>query len=306
MRGATFLLVLFLFACAPVSSNNPAAIIAGSPTIEPLFTPEAQAVFSATTSPAPTQTHTQTPAPTQTYTPSPPACLRQPGRTESASLRSPLLKLPMEVRVYLPPCYDEFTEKEYPTLYLIHGMNFTESQWENLGASQTAERLIQSGELAPFLMIMPHDRLWVEPSETPFDEVFLETLIPWVEHQYRVNPNSAYRAVGGLSRGGAWAIHFGLGHPDTFGVLGAHSAPVFWEDARQLRSWLETTPREEIPRIYLDIGEKDYLRYSNTWLADLLNEFGIPHEYYVFTGYHEEAYWESHVEDYLRWYARDW
>jgi len=32
----------------------------------------------------------------------------------------------------------------------------------------------------------------------------------------------------------------------------------------------------------------------------------IPHEWHLFTGYHEEAYWQSHLEQYLRWYTQDW
>jgi hypothetical protein len=26
----------------------------------------------------------------------------------------------------------------------------------------------------------------------------------------------------------------------------------------------------------------------------------------MFSGYHEEAYWQAHVEDYLRWYTAGW
>ena len=38
----------------------------------------------------------------------------------------------------------------------------------------------------------------------------------------------------------------------------------------------------------------------------VLNIEGIPHEWYLFPGYHEEEYWASHVEQYIRGYAETW
>jgi enterochelin esterase-like enzyme len=212
----------------------------------------------------------------------------------------------MEVRVYLPPCYLPESQEGYPVLYLIHGMNNTEEQWIQLGVDEVATQLIQSGEVSPFIIVMPRDRLWEEPSLTPFDEVFIDELIPWVETHYAARSERAFRAVGGLSRGGMWAIHFGFGNWDLFGAIGGHSAPVFWEDARLLKTWLDTIPSDQWPRIYLDIGEKDYLSESNTWLVNLLNARNIPHEHYLFPGYHEDSYWAAHVETYLRWYSAEW
>lgn len=290
-------------ACAPVQASEPTKILPTltTPTIL-ILTPS----LTPTRTLPPTATSTPVPSPTSTATATQLTCLQDAGRIETTSLRSLQLKLPMEVNVYLPPCYDQLTNMRFPVLYLIHGMNNTESQWDYLGADEAADRLIQSGEAPPFLIIMPHDRLWKEPSETQFDEVFLDELIPWIDKTYRTQPIRQKRAVGGLSRGGAWAIHFGLGYWETFGIVGAHSAPIFWEDARELKTWLETIPIEQFPRIYLDIGEKDYLQRSNTWFEQELSENNIPHEYYLFPGYHEDAYWEAHVEDYLRWYTANW
>jgi enterochelin esterase-like enzyme len=299
---AVFLLTA---ACAPARASqlpqNTATRTTSSQTAAPTQTVPTPA-DTLTATPVPSPTNMPTPSPT----PTPLACRQEPGHVEQTSLRSAALKLPMEVRVYLPPCYAQDAERAYPVLYLIHGMNNTEAQWDDLGADETADRLILSGEVPPFIIVMPRDRLWKEPSETSFDEVFLQELIPWVDAHYRTRPERADRAVGGLSRGGAWALHFGFSRADLFGAVGAHSAPIFWEDANAIKGWLDTLPPEQLPRLYMDIGEKDYLRRSNTWLEELLTARGIPHEYYSFPGYHEDAYWSAHVEDYLRWYAAGW
>jgi enterochelin esterase-like enzyme len=212
----------------------------------------------------------------------------------------------MEVRLYLPACYDTLPQARFPVLYLIHGMNYTEEQWENLGAVEVTDRLIRDRQAAPLIIVMPRDRLWKEPSETPFDEVFINELVPWVDANYRTLADRQHRAVGGLSRGGMWALHFGIGSWELFGTIGLHSSPVFWEDARVLAELLGAIPKDQLPRLFLDIGEKDYLIRSNQWLVKTLDQKNIPHEYYLYPGYHEEAYWAAHVEEYLRWYASGW
>jgi enterochelin esterase-like enzyme len=234
------------------------------------------------------------------------ACWDQPGRTEDGSLRTNLLPLPLDYRIHLPPCYDQEPDRHYPVLFLIHGQNYNNDQWDRLGADETAKDLVAAGQIAPFILVLPRDRWWNQPTENNFGQVLIESLIPWVDENYRTLPERSYRSIGGLSRGAAWAVHLGLSHWELFGALGAHSLPVFWTDTFHIRAWLDAIPLESMPRIYMDTGEKDYLIRSTLWFEGVLNEKGIPHEWYLFPGYHEEAYWQSHVEQYLRWYAQNW
>ncbi len=240
--------------------------------------------------------------------PTPLSCWTKPGRTELGSLRTNLLPLPLEYRIHLPPCYDEQPERSYPTLYLIHGMNYYHDQWDRLGASDQADQLVERGELSPFIIVMPRDRNWNEPSEDHFGEALVKELIPWVDKKYRTIPDRVYRAVGGLSRGGGWAVHLGLSRWDLFGAIGAHSLALFWEDSNHIRTWLDKIPPESLPRIFLDIGDRDrpQLLQSTRWFETLLTDKGVLHEWYLYPGYHEEAYWQSHLEQYLRWYAQNW
>ena len=236
------------------------------------------------------------------------ACLGEVGKIIQDSLSSPLLKLPMEYRVYTPPCYEETQERRYPVLYLIHGQNYNDDQWDRLGADETADRLIADGEIPPFIIVMPRDRNWNQPTDDPFGDVVLNELVPWIDSHYRTLNNSKYRAVGGLSRGAGWAIHLGLFNPDKFGAIGGHSPPVFWSDTSKIRTLLQNIPAASIPRIYLDIGNKDRpaILASATWFENLLTLLGIPHEWHLYTGYHEEAYWQKNLPRYLQWYSSDW
>ena len=256
------------------------------------------------TTPAPSAS----PQPSLTPAPSPttPACWQAGGRMEFGSLRDPHLPLPMEFRVYLPPCYDQFADQRYPVLYLIHGMNYNDDQWDRLGADDVADELIRKKEIHPFLIVMPRDRSWSQPDQDGFGQAMINTLIPYIDTVYRTLPDRAHRALGGLSRGASWTVHLGLTHWELFSALGLHSLPVFWADTSHVRQWLDAIPRDSLPRIFMDTGDKDYLIRSTEWFEGVLTEKNIPHEWYLFPGYHEEAYWSTHVEQYIRWYAEDW
>lgn len=271
--------------------------------------PPAPPTATFTSSPTATGTSTVTPTPSDTPVPAtatPPACLTQAGKTDQGNLRSKLLRLPMEYRVHLPPCYDVLADRRYPVLYLIHGQNFNDDQWDRLGADEAADRLAAAGDIPPFILVMPRDRSWDQPEVDMFGRVLVEELIPIIDQDYRTLTDRNHRAIGGLSRGAGWAIHLGLSRWDLFGAIGAHSLPVFWSDTGKVRGWLKAIPTEQLPRIYMDTGEKDYLIRSTTWFEKVLTDLDIPHEWHLFSGYHEEAYWQSHVEQYIRWYSAGW
>lgn len=248
-------------------------------------------------------------SPTQDLQPTPPpeaSCLFQGGTVETHSVETAHLDGDLQLRIYLPPCYAVEQSSRYPVLYLLHGQTYTDDQWIRLGVAELADRLIAAGELDGFIIVLPFDPLWRQPDAYGFNEAFIEDLLPYVEANYRSRPGRRYRAVGGLSRGAGWALHFGFSRPDLFGSLGAHSPVVFWEDAPHLDDWLGELSPQTAPRIYLDIGENDLELDAARALEVMLDDFDLPHEWHLNTGFHDEIYWRSHLEEYLRWYAAGW
>lgn len=304
-------LSLGLSACSS-QANSPVA--ASFPTELPTATPIATTGPVPSNTPRPsnsptlTVTASTTPTPTRTSTPTPLACWGGGGQIVKGQIQSDLLRLPLEFRVYLPPCYHQQSERRYPVLYLIHGQSYNDDQWDRLGADETADRLIAAGEVSPFLIVMPRDRVWSQPTEDMFGQAIVQELVPWIDEHYRTLAGRSNRAVGGLSRGAGWALHLGVMNGDLFGAIGLHSLPVFWTDLPEIRRWVDSIEPQQAPRITIDIGEKDrpQIMKSTLWFEGLLTEKGIPHEWHLFPGYHEEAYWEAHLEAYLRWYAQEW
>ncbi len=301
MRQVYILVIgLLLVGCAPLVAVTPDQAAIQVPT----------AVLQATEPPVSTATAMPDLPPTAapTATAATLACWKNGGQISDHSLRSPLDKLPLEFKVYLPPCYQQQPERHYPVLYLIHGQSFRQDQWDRLGADETVDALVAAGEIAPFIIVMPRDRVWTQPQEDIFDELLVQELIPYIDQTYRTLPDRQHRAIGGLSRGAAWAVHIGLEHSELFSAIGGHSLPIFWISISKIPRWLDAIAREDLPRIYVDVGDHDRqeILESSRWFGELLTEKNIPHEWYMFAGYHEEAYWQAHVEQYIRFYAAEW
>ncbi len=217
------------------------------------------------------------------------------------------LRTSLEGRLYLPPCYAQ-SQRAYPLLVLLHGQNFTDAQWDRLGVDELLDRLVPPGVLPPMVVFRPRETSWELPPESGFDEALMEDALPWLEARYRLLPGPRYRAIGGISRGAAWAIRLGLLHWTTFGAIGGHSPPVFAGDGLQVGRWLDAIPPGAWPRIYLDIGDGDReeILLSAREFEALLTEKGIPHIWRFNVGRHDALYWQRHVHEYLRWYAQPW
>jgi len=209
-------------------------------------------------------------------------------------------------QIYTPPCYEEDPDLRYPTLYLLHGATETDRQWLDLGVAEAADKLISESAISPLIIIMPRELTWVALPRNPFGDALVTELLPWIESRYRTLEDRDFRALGGLSRGGNWAVRIGLLHWGMFGSIGAHSTPLFYGDLERLAGWIEVIPPSRYPRIYLDIGKDDNNLGAAQNLDKALTGLEVPHEWIINPGLHDEVYWSAHLEDYLLWYSEAW
>ena len=303
-RVVVILLAAVLVSCQP--EQRPEAV-----EIETLAPQPAETTQSAVPSAVPSLTPavpTPTSGSTASSTPEkqPPNCPDRTGSLVKISLRTDQLSEPLTGMVYLPPCYGTQSSRDYPVLYLLHGILETEDQWLQIGLPEKADRLITEGEIPPLIVVMPRENTWELPPENPYGKVVVEELIPWMSEHYHTNSAKEFRAVGGVSRGGNWALRIGLMHWDTFGAVGVHSAPLFFGDQRRITGWLNEIPEDEFPGIYLDTGEDDQQGDLTREIEQILTREDVVHSWHLFPGTHDLAYWSSHLEDYLRWYSSTW
>lgn len=117
-----------------------------------------------------------------------------------------------ECYVYTPPGYDRHRDRSYPVLYLQHGVGENETGWVWQGRMQfIMDNLLYAGKCREMLVVMCSGYAF-EPEEDPvffpgdFDKELTESVIPFIEQEFRCIHNRWGRAVAGLSLGSAQAI----------------------------------------------------------------------------------------------------
>lgn len=306
------LICIALAACDPMAPTPPAIAVVISP--EPSITP----TFNPTSTPRPTATTLPTATAVIEPSATPFPCDDDSGQViDFNQFPSPTANENLRYRVYVPPCYFE-TQARFPMAVLFHGLSFREQQWDDIGAVTALDQGIRLGSLPPMLLVMPYygqiGQFNQFPPDPSYETVVLEELLPAVEADFCVWEDREYRAIGGISRGGFWAFSIGFRHPDVFSRIGGHAA-IFPENINivppafnpleiaENSSFLQ----EANLRMYIDNAVADSAGLSLQQLSNRLTERQIPHQYEINTvGDHNNAYWASHVTEYLTFYGDDW
>lgn len=136
-------------------------------------------------------------------------------------------------RVYLPAAYCQGDPNaRYDVLYLLHGVGGDVDEWLQGGGLQDErpvicniiDRLVESGEIDPLIVVFPNGRSthdWTDRSFTTagtnilgfyyFDYELRYDLIPFIDAKFRTYPDRGHRAIAGLSMGGMQCLNLVLG-----------------------------------------------------------------------------------------------
>jgi enterochelin esterase-like enzyme len=210
----------------------------------------------------------------------------------------------------LPPCYG-VDGRTYPTLYLFGGNSQDDSAWDEYGLDETAEAAIQNGATPPLLIVMA-DGGWIangtSGGPTSYEGHILDNLIPFIEATYCTWNSPEGRAIGGLSRGGYWSLEIAFRHPEQFVSVGGHSPALIDSHAGPEINPQFTALSNDLGdlRIYMDMGEDDYLLPNALRLHEDMTAVNIPHSWQLNPGAHDDSYWPQHRLEYLLWYAEPW
>jgi len=251
---------------------------------------------------------------------------------ESLKMESKLLDYEVEYSIYLPPDY-ETSSRSYPIVYLLHGYTDDETGWTQFGeVKRLVDEAINSGEIPPMIIAMPDGKVtWYmndHAGTEPWEDMFVQELIPHVESEYRVRARREFRAISGLSMGGFGSLRLSMAHPELFVACAAYSSAVwtaeefagfpdenydrtfarlfgdglkgndritdYWK-ANSVIDMVENKPENELKRVryYFDCGDDDFLAVGNASLHIALKQKGIPHEYRVRDGAHTWGFWRT-------------
>jgi enterochelin esterase family protein len=197
-----------------------------------------------------------------------------------------------EYYVYTPAGYTPTARREYPVLYLLHGLTDDASAWIKGGrANVIFDNLIAQGKAKPMIVVMPlgypfanitqniYQKLFREPaaqrpSVDDFSRTVRDELIPQIEKTYRAAKERDARAIAGLSMGGMHSLYIGLNHPDQFGWIGSFSGAINWygDDFAGYFPSLDAKTTSKFRLIWIACGAEDGLIVQNrkfqTWLKD--------------------------------------
>jgi len=147
------------------------------------------------------------------------------GTIEDKSLFSTHLDGTYQLKIYLPPGYNE--NANYSTAYLQDGFEYV-----NLASAvNVLDNLLDSSKIKPIIgvFVKPNNR----NSEYAFEKrnqyrlFFVEELVPFIDSIYNTIPDPENRLVMGLSFGGNISALIAYNHPEVFSLCGLQSA-AFW------------------------------------------------------------------------------
>ena len=218
--------------------------------------------------------------------------------------------LDRELTVYLPPSYGQ-TDRRYPVLYMQDGQNLFDPEasfagsWRvdlamNWAAARGREGIVvgvpNAGE-ARIAEYSPFD----DPEGGPGrGEAYVDhlagTIKPLVDTRFLTHSRRESTGVVGSSMGGLISLFAFFARPDTFGIVGALSASL-WFASRAIFDRLEAAPSPP-GRLYVDVGRLEGAETLEDArrLRRLLRDKGYAegeHLRYVEdrAGRHEEAAW---------------
>ncbi len=142
------------------------------------------------------------------------------GRLETIRFASSIRGDERELRVYLPPGYDDATA-HYPLLLVNNGHLAHE-----IGRYDRSLDHLVGGRVLPLVAVfLPRNRSELGGPDTgDYGRMLAEELVPFLEGRYRLARGAEHRAIAGVGSGGITAAHTVLHHPDIFEGLAMQSA----------------------------------------------------------------------------------
>ena len=239
------------------------------------------------------------------------------GKTVLRSYESTTTGRSRKVMILLPPDYSE--DKEYPVLYLLHGIGGDENEWAGGRPTWVIGNLIAGGEAPEMIVVMPNvrarenDRANASDMYTPahfqaFDNFINDLtndLMPYIEANFSVAKGRENTAIAGLSMGGREALYIGLTMHDTFGYVGAFCpAPgvlPYYAEAGLFQTADFKAAEGMDTYILINAGKTDGVvgAWPQTY-ADTLTANGTENTFYVTNGGHDFNVWKHGLYNFAR------
>jgi predicted alpha/beta superfamily hydrolase len=233
----------------------------------------------------------------------------------------PQLNRHRRVWIYLPESYTT-SPKKYPVLYMHDGQNLFDNSTAPYGEWGVDEALDTLGREHGETIVVAIDH-GVEKrinEYSPFDiekhgkgegdayvDFLVQTLMPYINKNYRTKKNARYTAIAGSSMGGLISFYAMLKYPNKFGTAGVFS-PAFWIVPQLKELALKRAPKIK-GRIYFYAGGAE----SETMVPDMLTVFEAVNKFSKAKmetvvraeGRHSEQTWREEFPRFYQWMMKE-
>jgi len=240
------------------------------------------------------------------------------GKVHQLEYYSPVRQKNINVWVYTPAGYDQ-SKKKYPVLYLQHGGGEDETGWVNQGKTNyILDNLIAEGKAKEMIIVMTNGTFNIPGAPfgysvegmKPFEKELTETLIPFVEKNFRVKADRKSRALAGLSMGGGQTFFAGLQHTELFSNLGIFSTGVFggireaasFDAEKALPGLISNHDKynKDLDVLYISVGTDDPRINPTTKAVENMRSQGLNIVFNSFPGDHEWQVWRKSLHDFVQ------
>jgi hypothetical protein len=177
-----------------------------------------------------------------------------PGPVEVHHLQSRATSTEVQYQTYRSP--GSGVDDHMDLLVLLPGGSQHESQWLDVGITSAADCLRAADAIKPMVIVMiDGSAVEADHSGDPpaMERLVVDEVLPAVRKEYPHLAGREGTSIGGISRGGGWALRIAADRPDLFSAVGGHSpaSGLYREAEDELRPDL---------RVWLDVGTEDDLR----------------------------------------------
>ncbi|MGG3872635.1 alpha/beta hydrolase [Brevibacillus laterosporus] len=225
-------------------------------------------------------------------------------------LTSKYLDAPRQVKVYLPPGYNDMLS--YPVIYCQDGNEFF-----TMGRIATiANRLILEEGMEPMIIVGVSNERSKRTSEYShvgernpgYKRFFAEELVPYIENKYPIRQDPDSRILAGDSLGGTVSFHLSLDYPHLFHKIISLSGAFFDASIDEAKketdlSWMNMwmiVGLEEL-QVETSTGTYDFLDY-NRRMKSVLDQKQARTSYIEDHGDHVWGFWQRVLPDALTYF----